>query len=357
MDRIFRLLIIVSVFIVAAFQSCVTTAAEGNLFNQLVETSKAEVAKKSGKLSVALEWPDNEAKPVLNAFKKDFPFIKETRFERHRTVEIMQRTLMETQAGRIPEFDLYHVSVEAWPEYDKAGLFRKPPFPYKDLIKALPKGWAAPDPRAVDPQGDFIATTGLVRGIAYNKNLVSGDKVPQRWEDCLQPMWRGKFLYDPRPKLTALQHDPRTRESHLKWLKGIVDNKVVMGRGQTENVEKLAAGEYPLFCGANYHSTLREADQGAPVGLVIPDPYPMEFGTQMRIVKWTQTPATMQLFALWLATKGEQPAYREFPWKPDSRKYPMVKGKYMAVCEVECLRKAEFYEKEHARIIGLPGAR
>ena len=27
----------------------------------------------------------------------------------------------------------------------------------------------------------------------------------------------------------------------------------------------------------------------------------------------------------------------------------------MAVCEVECLRKAEFYENEHARIIGLPG--
>lgn len=332
-------------------------SAPANLFNRLMEISKDEMSKKGGKLAVVLEWPDNEAKPVLNAFKKDFPFVKETTFERHRTVEVMQRTLMEAKAGRTPQSDIYHASQEAWPEYEKAGLFSKPIFPYADLLKALPEGWTSPDPRALDPEGQFIATTGLIRGIVYNKNLVSPANAPKRWEDCLNPMWRGKFLYDPRSKLTALQHDPKTREAHLRWLKGIIENKVILGRGQTENVEKLAAGEYPLFCGANYHSSVREMDQGAPLIFVVPDPYPMEFGTQIHIVKWSKAPATTQLFVLWLATKGEQPAYREFPWKPNSRKYPLVQGKYMAVCDVECLGKGAQYDAEHARIIGLPGRR
>ena len=332
-------------------------SAQAKLFNQLLETSKAEMAKKGGVLTVTLEWPEDEGKAVLEAFKKEFPFIKEIAYERTRTVDAMQRVLLEFKAGRSLKYDIMHVSMEAWPAYQEAGAFPKPPFSYKELVKSLPSDWPTPDPRSVDPKGEYIATTGLVRGIAYNKNIVPPDKAPRRWDDCLDPMWRGKFLYDPRSKLTALQHDPKTREAHLKWLKGIMENKVVLNRGQTENVQKVASGEYPLVCGVNYHSSTREMDQGAPVIFVVPDPYPMEFGSQMRVVKWSKTPATSQLFGLWVATKGEQPAYREFPWNPGSRKAPLVKGKYAAVCDVECLKRSEEYDAEHARILKLPGAK
>lgn len=338
----------------------IAVSAQANPFSQLMEASKAEMAKKGGKLLVALEW-EAGGKQIVEAFKKELPAIKEASFERVRTTDQMQRILVEYRAGRIPKYDIVHVSFEAWPSYRDAGVFVKPPVPYKELLKSLPADWPEPDPRAVDREGYFIATAGLARGIVYNKDSVSPNKAPKKWEDCLDPTWRGQFFYDPRPKLTALQHDPKTREAHLKWLKGIVENKVVLGRGQSENVEKVAAGEHPLFCGVNYTSAMTAIDRGAPLVFLFPDPFPLEFGTQIHIVKWSQTPATAQLFITWLATKAqplvEKYAYRGFPWDPNSRKYPMARGKYAAVCDVECLKKSPDYDAEHARILGMPGAK
>ncbi|MBI2988227.1 MAG: extracellular solute-binding protein [Deltaproteobacteria bacterium] len=360
--RVFVASAIAAIFIAIA-DARPLIAAQGNLLHQLVESSNSEMAKKGGSLSVALEWTDEEAKPLLESFKKDFPFIKETSFSRVRGTELMQRTFMEYKAGRTPKYDIMHVSFEAWPTYRDAGAFVRPPFSYKELMKSLPPDWTPPDPRAIDPNGYFLAIAGLARGIVYNKNIVSPDKAPKGWEDCLDPMWRGKFLYDPRPKLTALQHDPKTREAHLRWLKGIVENKVILGvaGAQTANVEKVAASEYPLFCGVNYHSAIRQIDDGAPLNFIFPDPFPLEFGTQIHILKWSKTPATTQLFILWSAIKGqsmvEKYSYRGFPWDTHSRKYLLAKGKYIAVCDVECLKKSEEYDAEHAKILGLPGAK
>lgn len=334
-------------------------AAKDGLFQQLAKASEAEMAKKGGKLSVALEFEKTETDALLQAFRTEFPFVKETSYERVRTPEQMQKLLAEAKAGRPSAFDIMHVSFESWKDYTEAGMFPKPQFSYKELAKSVPQGWAQPDERAIDPNDMFIATTGLARGNAWNKNMVPKGQEPTTWEACLDPKWRGKAMYDPRPKLTALQHDPKTREAHLQWLRGLLGNGVILGRGQTENLEKVAAGEYPVFCGVNYHSATRAIDDGAPLEFAFPDPFPLEFGTQIHVLKWSETPATTQLFVIWLSTQGqpllEKHAYRGFPWDPNGRKYPLAKGKYVAICEVQCLLKSGDYDQEHARILGLPG--
>ena len=42
-------------------------------------------------------------------------------------------------------------------------------------------------------------------------------------------------MVDTRNKLQALQHDSKTRETHLKWLKGIIANGAVLTRGQGDD--------------------------------------------------------------------------------------------------------------------------
>jgi len=338
-----------------------TANGQGNSFTQLVDAAKGEVEKKGGKLIVGITWTDAQAKPVLEEFKKEFPFIQAISFVRLRTVEQMQRMLMEYRSGRPPDIDIPFISNELWPEYIKEKMFLTPRFPYKDLMRALPQGWLQPDPRSLDPQGLYLASTGGARGIAYNKNLIRADQAPKGWEDCVDPKWRGKIIYDPRATLAAFQHDPKTRDWFLKWLKALVANKVVLNRGMGENLEKVAAGEFAISCVANYHNAMPMIDEGAPLAFLLPDPFTLDITTEMHIVRWSATPAATQLFALWLATRAqpliEKTSYRGFPWVPTSRKYPMAKGKYMAVCGADCALKSEQYSEEHAKILGLPGSR
>jgi ABC-type Fe3+ transport system substrate-binding protein len=188
---------------------------------------------------------------------------------------------------------------------------------------------------------------------------VPPNKVPKKLEDCLDPTYRGKFLYNSRNVLTSLQHDPKTREAHLKWLKAMVQNKPVYVRGQTEGLERLASGEYALFCGVNYNTTLRMVNDGAPIGIAFPDPYALDFAQRIHVFKWSPNPATGQLFGVWVATKG-QPAVekymdRGFPWSPNTGAYALAKGKYAAICGPECADKTDKYLEEHAKILGLPG--
>ena len=356
---------IVSLIVASAALVLGTGASFGQAgapFKKLVEASQKELDKKNGELTIGLEWVEELANNTLKNFQQEFPFIKKLTFIRMSKVENMQRLLLEVQQGKSPKFDITTISSEVWSDYRKAGLFLKPAFDYRALAKSLPPDWGVIDARAIDPKGYYIAGTALIRGgLVYNTEAIPADKTPKGWEDCVNPTYKGKVLFDPRNKSAGFQHDPKTREWFLKWLKNLVANQVVLNRGQIENIEKVAGGEFPLFCGVNYYSAMPLIEKGAPVKYVLPDPYPLEFGTQIHVLKWSQTPATTQLFAVWMASKGQEAlgkyAFRSFPWKTNTPIYALAKGKYAAICDVECINKSDQYEKEVADILKLPGVR
>lgn len=356
-----RNLIVLSAFIIVMATYSSLAMAQNDLFSQLVAASKVEVAKKNGKLVVAFPWPKRQARPVLAAFKKDFPFVKKITYARSRKVSQAQKMLMEYTGGGTPSFDIPYINNEMWPAFKKQGVFVKPPFSYVELSKSLPQGWPKVDPRNMDPEGYYLSVSASLRGIAYNTKLVPANQAPKGWEDCLDPKWKGKIIYDPRARLAAFQHDPKTRDWYLKWLKGLMANGVVLNRGMGDNMEKLASGEFSINCVANYHHAIPMAMRGAPVAFVMADPIAMNLSTMLYIVKWAKVPATTQLLSLWLATKGqtliEKVSHRGFPWDPKSRKYPMAKGKYIALCASVCRADGDKYAAEHAKILRLPGVR
>ena len=334
-------------------------AAESNLMSQLIDRSKAEMAKANGKFPILLDLDAKEVVPVIQTFQKDFPFVKDAPYTRMNRTEEFQRLIIEVKAGRAPEYEIGHAQFEAWTELRDAGMFVKPPFSYQQLAKGLPASWGPLDERAIDNDGYYIAASALVRIIAYNKNFVPANKIPKKLDDCADPAWRGKFLYNSRNVLTALQHDPKTREGFLKALKAMVENKPVYVRQQTEGLERLASGEYALFCGVNYNTTLRMVRDGAPIGIAFPDPYALDFAQRIHVFKWAKSPATGQLFGIWIATKGqpevEKHMDRGFPWNPSTSAYALAKGKYAAICDPACADKTDQYLAEHAKILGLPG--
>ena len=70
-----------------------------NQFNRLVDASKAEMAKRSGRLKIALDWPEADTVSVLPEFKKSFPFIREILYTREGDVGPFANYLIRIKRG------------------------------------------------------------------------------------------------------------------------------------------------------------------------------------------------------------------------------------------------------------------
>jgi ABC-type Fe3+ transport system substrate-binding protein len=331
-------------------------------FDQLVSTAKAEMDKKRGNLRMTLDWPDPDAKAILPEFVRAFPFVRNVDYYRETGIGPFGRYLLSFQQGQAPPYDVMHVAAEYQGQYSAANAFVKPPFDYRALSYSLPDGWPKIQDEAYDPQGRFLSTTAMVRGNVWNTRLVRAGREPTTWAACLDPIWRGKVVVDSRNKLQALQFDPHERERHLAWIKGLVQNRATFIDGQGPVLQRVAAGEYPIACGVNYHTAQRMIDDGVRVlKFSLTDTIPLELGTRLFVAKWSETPATTQLFALWLATAGQQAldkaAYRGYPSNPLNRNYPQAQGKYIALCNAPCVAKQEDFDREWDGLIGIAAAR
>ena len=114
-------------------------------------------------------------------------------------IDTRERILSEALAG-LMEYDLVNVSGELRPQYVKAGIIT--PIEWSKLFPGI-------QPTLFDPKGHFVAAGMSRYGIIYNTKLVSSDKAPRRWEDCLDPVWKGKM---------AVYTRPRSFHGALAWL-------------------------------------------------------------------------------------------------------------------------------------------
>ena len=93
------------------FLFCQPVSAQ-NPFNKLVDASKAEMAKRGGRLKIALDWPEADTVSVFPEFKKSFPFIREILYTREGDVGPFANYLIRIKRGEFPEFDIMHVAGE-----------------------------------------------------------------------------------------------------------------------------------------------------------------------------------------------------------------------------------------------------
>ena len=335
-------------------------AVSAGAYDDLLAAAQAEVEAKGGKLVIALDWPDSDALPVMEAFKEDFPFVTEIEYTRETGIDPFGRYLLELQQGVAPPYDIMHIASEFEQQYWDAGAFIEPLFSYDEVNDSLPADWPKINAASMDPEGNFLATTGNARGIAWNPNLVPEGEEPRTWADCVDPKWKGKVIYDSRNKLQAFQYDEQERARHMDWLQQLAANDVVLVRGQSNVLTKVASGEFPVTCGINYHTSYRmiERDGVTTLKFALAETIPLELATRLFIPKWSETPATAQLFALWATTAGQgalgKHAYRGFPWNERAHKFEASQGKYVSVCGGECALNFEDYNAEHSEIIGLP---
>jgi len=157
-------------FLIALLSYLITTQGRAETFQQVIEG-----AKKEGQVRVYASMRKESAAAIISAFRTKYPFVRSFDHHRFTLLEESERVLAELRAGRV-DMDVLLVRSELW-ERHRAFLA------------------AGIDWKALGVHPDRINKDGLettwagsgIGGIVYNDKTVPHDKVPKKWEDCLDP--------------------------------------------------------------------------------------------------------------------------------------------------------------------------
>ena len=178
---------------------------------------------------------------------------------------IANRVLTEARAGKfIP--DVIGPSNEHVSALIKAGLVGRYDSPERAFYPDTHK----------DRQGYWNTWDHNVAVIAYNSRLVPPGDAPKKYEDFLDPKWKGNFALDQDPDKSIMGWlKTWGPEKTHKYLQAISKNEVVVRKGHTLLTQLLCAGEFKA--GIDLYA-YRLADvkhtKGCPVEISYPDPTP-----------------------------------------------------------------------------------
>jgi ABC-type Fe3+ transport system substrate-binding protein len=175
------------------------------------------------------------------------------------------RVLTEARAGKFLP-DVIGPSNEHLPALIKAGLVGRYDSPERTFY---------PDNHK-DRQGYWAPWDYNVAVIAYNSRLVAPSDVPKKYEDFLDPKWKGNFALDQDPDKSIMGWlKTWGQEKTKKYLQAISKNEVVVRKGHTLLTQLLCAGEFKAAIDLYaYRLADLKHTKGCPVEISYPDPTP-----------------------------------------------------------------------------------
>ena len=208
-------------------------------------------AKKEGKVKVGSTLDPDSYRPMVDSFKKKYPFI-DAQMEELSGAVYGEKFLTELDAGKTTDWDLVHAPEDFYSRFVENAM-------KLDLLGMAQQGVLAINPKMVDPDYRTVASVGsALCGTAYNKEVIPPDKVPNKWEDFLKPEFRGKkFLVDIRPYCIAALVSILGDEWVKNYASKLKEQQPVWSRGQTRALAAIVSGEYPMHQMLNYHSCVR----------------------------------------------------------------------------------------------------
>jgi iron(III) transport system substrate-binding protein len=170
----------------------------------------------------------------------------------------MSKLMTEHLAGK-SDLDIIEISAYNLVLVQKKGLL----MPYKSPeAEFFAKGLR----NLADPEGNWYGVYTRPWVVGYNTRMVAAKDVPRRYEDLLNPMWKGKMMldaYDFEWFLTQLQL--MGEQKGLEFMKKLAAQDLDMRRGHSLEAQLVAAGEASILVVGHAHSIERLKKQGAPI--------------------------------------------------------------------------------------------
>ncbi len=269
------------------------------LGNNLEQVEK--LAAKEGNVNIVASLDTDEVEIVLEGFKKKYPGIK-VNYTTATGIDSGERILTEALAGHV-EFDVAKVVYELQSKFIKSGVLAGP-IDWTKYFSKTPKDH-------VSPQGYLAGGSFYPRVIAYNPSLVPPERVPRKWDDCLDPYWKGRFVLDTRPATWVALYPAWGEQKVLAYVKKLKENNPIWERGMSKSIAMLSSGEFPMICGTSYPSIrgILRKDPEAKVKIAWPNEVPVGLNEALGILSGAKNPNAGLLLAGWLASTDAQRGY------------------------------------------------
>lgn len=314
-------------------------------------------AKKEAKLNVISSLDAGTFKPMMQSFAKKYPFI-EVRMQEIGGPEALQRFLLELKAGTVKDFDTSEASSEFFLEFAAHAM-------KMDFLNMAQKGILGFNPQMVDPESRaVVAVASSICSIAYNKNRLAPNAVPDKWEDFLKPEFKGrKFIADIRPQCMASMMAGMGEEWVIKYARQIKEQQPVWLRGNARAMGALASGEQALHQMTFYNSCVEASRKEPTQSLVckILEPTPVYLRENQFILKNAPHPHAALLFIEHMASREGQKVIDDFePIKSsiyaDGEVSKLTKGKKLAVNDHRTFQNTPKWMNMVVDAYGLPRA-
>jgi iron(III) transport system substrate-binding protein len=211
-------------------------------------------AKKEGKLVFYTSVETEFARSLTGGFEAKYPFIKTDIF-RSTHEKILSRMNVERKTGTyiadtvsVGEFETYHMQ--------KMGFLT----PYQSpFAAAYPQGFKDPNGYWTDLYDNLIVT-------AYNTKRVKNDELPRRYEDLLDPRWKGRMALDQNEdRWFANMLYLMGEKKGTGFMQALAKQEIAIRSGRSLATQLLAAGEFDLQIVAYWYRPHLMKKQGAPV--------------------------------------------------------------------------------------------
>ena len=213
-----------------------------------------EGAQREGELTLYTSAQANDLGAVVEAFEKKYG-IKATMW-RAGSEAVLNRALQEDRAGR------YTVDVVETNGPELESLHREQ---ILQLVKS-PRHADLIEP-AIRPHGEWVGTRLNVFVQAYNTKLVKKEELPRRWEDLLDPRWKGRLAIEAEDSdwLAGIFGEIGEERAARVFRQIASTNGVSVRKGHTLLTQLVVSGEVPLALTVYNYKAEQLKNEGAPI--------------------------------------------------------------------------------------------
>lgn len=214
------------------------------------------------------------------------------------------------------------------------------------------------DPQVIHYDSGSITFANQIVLPAYNKKTMAAKDAPTKWDDLLDPKWKGGKL----GVSTATHHLARLavgawgEEKGTKFVKDLAAQEPVLGR-LAELYNRLLLGEISLAVTLT-DSNINDAKKtGAPIVFADAIQPVIAPAYQIGVLKGAQHPAMGHLMAIFLTSKEAQDIWQKYngqtsAFVPGTPAYKFLKGKQALFMNQNQAKEIDKLAREYGKILG-----